>query len=74
MAYELRTAAGVLCIVRTGQCWTAQLNGRRWGKWRLPDDAAHAVARQFSVLSERDTQQLDVPDDLLDWTPLGESL
>lgn len=50
------------------------MNGRRWGKWRLPDDAAQAVARQISGLSERDTQQLDVPDDLLDWTPLGESL
>jgi hypothetical protein len=30
--------------------------------------------RSLGNFPARDTQQLDVPDDLLDWTPLGESL
>ncbi len=49
-------------------------NGRQRGGWRSPDVAVVAIAQHESGLSEWDSVRADVPDDLLDWRPPGESL
>ena len=74
MAYEYPTEAGVLRLLTIQRRWAAQFNGHLHGQWHSPDAAVIAVARHRSGLPEWDRVQADVPDDLLDWRPLGESL
>ncbi len=74
MAYEYPTAAGTLRLIVKRRRWAVQFNGRWFGQWRSPDDAAAAVARHETGLSEWDRERFNAPDDLLDWRPLGESL
>jgi hypothetical protein len=76
MAFEYPTRAGILQLIRKKRGWAVQFQGRRSGvQWNSPDEAAIAVARHQSGLSEWDGKRFeDASDDLLDWRPLGESL
>ena len=74
MPYEYATAVGVMRLFRTRQRWAVELNGFRRAKWSSADAAARAVARHKTGLPEVDRSTPDVPDDLLDWRPLGDSL
>jgi hypothetical protein len=74
MAFEYPTDARVLRLVRRKRRWTFRFNGRENGAWCSPDEAATAVARHQSGLAEWDQGRLDVPEDLLKWRPLGESM
>ena len=74
MAYEYPSAAGTLRLERVGKRWLMHFAGHEGGRWPSPDIAAKAVARHESGMSDWDRRQLDAPEDLLDWRPLGESL
>jgi hypothetical protein len=74
MAYEYPTMAGVVRLLRVQRNWAIQFNSHLHGQWRSPDAAAIAVAQHRSGLPEWDRVRVAVPDDLLDWRPLGESL
>ena len=74
MAYEYPTVAGVVRLLRIQRNWVIQFNGRQRGRWCSPDVAVVAIAQHESGLSEWDRVRADVPDDLLEWRPLGESL
>jgi hypothetical protein len=74
MAYEYPTGTSVLRLTRKRRYWAVQFNGRQIGRWQSPQAAAVAVARHESGLSEWDRGRFFVPDDLLKWRPLGDSL
>jgi hypothetical protein len=74
MAYEYPSAAGVLRLTKVRGRWLLLFAGRRTGGWPSPDVAAKAVAQHQSGLSEWDRRREGVPEDLLDWRPLGDSL
>jgi hypothetical protein len=74
MAYEYLTSEGPLDLVRSGQRWFIKFNGCLQGQWLSPDEAAKAAAGHRTGLSRWDQAHLVVPDDLLRWRPLGESL
>jgi hypothetical protein len=74
MAYEYLTSEGPLDLVRSGQRWFIKFNGCLQGQWLSPDEAANAAAGHRTGLSRWDQAHLVVPDDLLRWRPLGESL
>jgi hypothetical protein len=74
MAFEYRTAAGVVLLIRTEQRWWLYYSGLRHGYWNTPDAAAIAVAQHQTGLPRWDRSRNVVPADLLDWRPLGESL
>jgi hypothetical protein len=74
MAFEYPTPAGVVRLFGTSGGWFLQYRGRRRGEWHTPDAAAIAVARHQTGLPSWDREQVAVPDDLLDWRPLGDSL
>ncbi len=76
MAYEYRSTHGVIRLVRVRSRWRVEFGGAQWGGWPSASDAAAAVVGRASGLAAWD--QLgdigNVPEDLLDWTPLGENL
>jgi len=74
MAFEYRDNSGIVRLTRQRRYWTIQFNGRHWGRWASPDAAATAAARHSTGISEWDRAAFDVPDDILDWRPLGDSL
>lgn len=74
MAYECPTAAGVVHLLRAGGRWLIDFNGQRRGSWTSPDAAARAVSQHKTGLADWDRTQIEVPDDLLRWRPLCESL
>lgn len=74
MAYEYPTEAGTVRLVEDHGRWLLLFAGRRCGRWQSPDLAAQAVARHQSGLANWDHQQVEAPEDLLDWRPLGSSL
>jgi hypothetical protein len=74
MPYEYVTAIGLLRLVRLPGGWTIAFNGRRGGQWPTADEAARAAARHQSGVPEWDNAQDDVPEDLLRWRPLGNSI
>jgi hypothetical protein len=74
MAYEFKTDAGMLRLLRQERQWVVHFNGAQGGAWRSPDAAAQALARHRSGLTAWDTARADVSGDVIDWRPLGESL
>ncbi len=75
MSYEYPTEIGVIHLLRLQRQWTVKLNGRQGERWGSSNAAVHAVVQHKSGLSEWDQSDLsEVPDDLLDWRPRGESL
>ena len=76
MSYEYRSAHGVIRLVRVRGRWRVEFGGARRGDWPSASDAAAAVARRASGLDtwDRVGSPGDVPEDLLDWTPLRENL
>jgi hypothetical protein len=74
MAYEYPSAAGTVSLIEVQGHWLLHFAGRRSGRWPTPDIAAKAVARHQSGLAAWDRRQIEAPEDLLDWRPLGESL
>jgi len=74
MAYEYPGAAGVLRLAKVRGRWLVHYMGRRAGGWASADVAAKSVAQHRSGLSEWDCRREPVPDDLLRWRPLGDSL
>ena len=74
MAYEISTASGVLRLQRVHRRWAVEFNGRLAGDWPSPDAAAKAASRHRSGLPDWDDRKADLPADLLDWRPLGESI
>jgi hypothetical protein len=74
MAYEYPTTAGMIRLLRVGQCWAIEFDGCSNGRWHSPDDAVSAVACHRTGLAGWDQAQVAVPDDLLRWRPLGDSL
>jgi hypothetical protein len=74
MAFEYRANSGVVRLTKQRRYWAIHFNGRRWGHWASPDAAAIAAARHSTGHSDWDRAPSDVPDDILDWRPLGDSL
>jgi hypothetical protein len=74
MAYEFPIVEGTVQLVRDGQHWAIELNGAQHGRWSSPDQAATAAALHRTGLPEWDRSQSVVPEDLLRWRPLGDSL
>jgi hypothetical protein len=74
MAYEYRTAAGILRLTRFQGSWLVHFADRRSGRWLSPDEAAKAVALHRTGVAAWDRHWDEAPEDLLDWRPLGDSL
>jgi hypothetical protein len=74
MAYEYPAGTRILRLTRIRRRWVVEFNGRQSGNWPSPDAAAIAAARHKSGLDEWDREAFEVPDDLLEWRPLGDSL
>ena len=74
MAFEHKTSAGVVELVRAGGGWTVRFTGKRRGHWLTPDAAAKAVAQHQTGLPQWDERQEPVSHDIIDWRPLGESI
>jgi len=74
MAFEYPSVAGVLHLIRVQGHWRLQFDGSWAGIWPSADAAAEAIARHRSGLMTWDRGRAEVPEDLLDWRPLGESL
>jgi hypothetical protein len=74
MAFEYPTSAGLVQLTKVGRFWMFSFIGQRRGHWRSPDAAAHAVARHQTGLPQWDKRRDPVPEDLIDWRPLGESI
>jgi hypothetical protein len=74
MAFEHPTSAGVVRLTKTGARWTLRFSGKRRGRWQSPDEAADAVARHQTGLSEWDDGREQVSQDIIDWRPIGESI
>ena len=74
MAYEYPSSAGTIRLIQVRGRWLLHFDGRHAGAWPSADAAAQAVARHRSGLPHWDRQRTEVPEDLLDWRPLGESL
>ncbi len=74
MAFEYRTAAGVVLLIRTQRRWALYYAGVRREGWATPDAAAIAVAQHRTGLPRWDRNRAVVPADLSDWRPLGDSL
>jgi hypothetical protein len=74
MAYEYPTARGVLRLLRIRRTWAIEYDGARRGPWPSADAAATAVAHHRTGLTKWDHRQDEVPADLLEWRPTGDSL
>jgi hypothetical protein len=74
MAFEYKANSGVVRLTKQRRYWAIQFNGRRWGRWVSPEAAATAAACHSTGHSDWDRTPSDVPDDILDWRPLGDSL
>jgi hypothetical protein len=74
MAFEHPTSAGLARLTKVGRGWTFSFNGKKRGHWSSPDDAAQAVARHQTGLSQWDKRREPVSQDLIDWRPLGDEI
>ena len=74
MAFEYATSIGLLRLAQTDRGWVLNFVEDQGGIWTSPDAAVSAAARHETGLRAWDRANADVPDDLLDWRPLGESL
>ena len=73
MAYEYRTPAGTLRLMKVRQNWTVEFDGCHSAGHPSPDAAAAAVACRATGLPGWDGIVQHAPDDLQDWRPLGDS-
>jgi hypothetical protein len=62
------------CVSQTCVGWTFSFIGKKRGRWRSPDDAALAVARHQTRLSQWDECREPVSEDLIDWRPVGDEI
>ncbi len=74
MAYECPTSFGLVRLLRTSCYWVIEYKGRQLGRWPSPDAAVAAAGHYKTDFPDWDQARLAVPDDLLRWRPLGESL
>lgn len=75
MAFEYRSKAGLIQLLKMGRRWRVALETEIAGSWASPDRAAEAVAARCSGLSVLDqAKDLFVPAQLVHWTPTGEDL
>lgn len=74
MAYEYRTAQGVIQLLRLGSIWTFVLGDRLQGQWASATDAIEALSKGQTAIPALDRLDLDVPGSLDEWRPLGEAL
>ena len=74
LTYEYATPAGTLRLRKVEQNWAVEFNGHKSAHHPSPDAAAAAAARHATGLAEWDGRLFHVPDDLLDWRPLDDSL
>jgi hypothetical protein len=74
MPYEYPAQAGTVRLVMRKRYWVFEFSGKHCGRWRTADEAAASVARHRTGSAKWDREPEEVPDDLLDWRPLGESI
>ncbi len=74
MAREYAAPACVLHLLWNKRRWTIEFYGRQCRSWRIPDAAVIATARHNPGFWESDRKRLAVPDDLLGWRSLNDSL
>jgi hypothetical protein len=74
MAYECPTAGGIVHLRKVGRGWVIDFEGKSRGRWPSPDDAARAASQHKTAITEWDRAGIYVPEDLLRWRPLCESL
>jgi hypothetical protein len=74
MPYEYPAQAGTVRLVMQKQHWVFEFSGTRCGHWRSAGAAAASVARHRTGSPKWDRKAEEVPEDLLDWRPLGESI
>jgi hypothetical protein len=74
MAFEYKTGAKVLRVTRLRRRRAVEFDGRRSGDRGSPDAATVAAARHETGPRQWDKSRFDVPEDVLDWRPTGDSL
>jgi len=75
LAFEYRSEAGLIRLLKVGRRWRVALEPEIAGSWASPDQAAEAVAARSSGLSALDqANDLFVPAQLFNWTPTGQDL
>jgi hypothetical protein len=74
MAYEYPTPFGLVRLLKIGCRWAIAFKGRQVGQSPSSEAAAAAASGHETRLLDWDRARHEVPDDVLRWRPLGESL
>lgn len=75
MAYEYRCSHGILRLVEVRRRWRLEFEGDQVGSWPSAQTAALAAARHaFDRAAWGPLNAVEIPEDLLDWTPTGDNL
>jgi len=75
VAYEYRSTYGLIRLLHDARRWKIEFDGTLAGSWDSADSAVSALVGRASGIAAWDViETVDVPDDILDWTPLADSL
>ena len=74
MPFEYDTSVGTLRLYQTGEGWMIRFNDRQGGPFASAVAAAAAVSRYRTGILEWDRPRRTAPDDLVDWTPIGDGI
>ena len=74
MPFEYDTSAGKLRLYQTDEGWMIRFQGKEAGPFASAAEAAAAVSRYRTGIAEWDRPRRIAPDDLVDWTPIGDGI
>ena len=74
MPFEYDTSAGKLFLYEANEGWMIRFQGQLAGPFASAARAAAAVARYSTGIANWDRPRLGAPDDLVDWTPIGDGI
>lgn len=74
MPFEYDTSAGKLRLYQAGEGWMLRFRGQEAGPYASAAEAAVAVSRYRTGITEWDRPRRMAPDDLVDWTPIGDAI
>lgn len=74
MPFEYDTPAGKLRLYEAAEGWLVTFQSKDGGPFASAAQAAAAVARYRTGIVAWDRRRQTAPDDLVDWTPIGDGI